>query len=256
MKFAVTTHTIVKNEDQWIWYAINSLINDIDHMFIYDTGSTDSTLKILQHFSGHPKITIQQLPATTRKALVSLRQQQLQNTNTPWFMILDGDEIWPQSNLHQLFTAARIASQRTLGFYTRTRNCVGDIYHYLPESKGRYSIKGITGNLNIRLIRNHHKLKIVGEYPLETYTINGSAIQDIQSRIQFVDTWYLHTTHLRRSTQPAAETKVIDRLKKRKFRLGLSMPKAQLPKVFWQPRPDIVPSPITNRWAELWRNLI
>ena len=36
-------------------------------------------------------------------------------------------------------------------------------------------------------------------------------------RLKFVDTWYLHTTHLKRSNSWLAEFKTVDRLKKNKW---------------------------------------
>lgn len=247
----ITIHTLVKNEDRWIWYALNSVLNVADKILVFDTGSTDSTVSIIKSFAS-PKIIFESHPAASRADIVRLRQLQLRRTRTPWFMLVDGDEIWPQANLHQLVSAAAATSSHTLAFFTRTRNCVGDIYHYLPESAGRYSIKGITGHLNIHLIRNVPGLGIAGEYPLEAYTLNGIPIQTLDNRLQFVDTWYLHTTHLPRSTSKAGEKSVIDRLSKRKFRFGLSMARTELPQVFWLPRPSLVPAPITNRWKSLF----
>jgi len=247
----VTVHTIIKNEDRWIWYALMSVIGLVDKILVYDTGSTDKTLAIIKSIHS-PKITLESHPTSSRTGLVKLRQHQLNRTQTSWFMLLDGDEIWPQPNLSKLFQAAATASPNTLAFFNRTRNCVGDIYHYLPESTGRYRIQDKTGHLNIRLIKKVPRLKIVGSYPLETYTLNGHPLQSIETRLKFVDTWYLHATHLPRSTQKSSASSVIDRLKKRKFRLGITMPKQDLPQIFWQPRPAIVPPPITNRWKALF----
>lgn len=255
MKPLVTVHVLIKNEDRWVWYALMSVIDYVDKILIYDTGSTDKTIDIIKSIDS-PKIILESHPIATRQDLVKLRQEQLDRTTTSWLMLLDGDEVWPQANLLKLLTAASVASQDTLAFFTRTRNCVGDIYHYLPESTGRYHIKGITGHLNIRLIKKVPGLKVVGEYPLEAYTLNDTPIQDLTSKIQFVNTWYLHTTHLPRSTQTSAEANVIDRLQKRKFwRPSLKIPKSELPEIFWQPRPNIVPPPITNRWTELIRSI-
>ncbi len=250
----VTVHCIIKNEDQWIWYALMSVVPYVEKILIFDTGSIDNTIHIIKSINS-PKITLEKKGSVNRQQLVALRQEQLDRTNTPWFMLLDGDEIWPQQNLEKLLRAASPAPTGVLAFFTRTRNAVGDIYHYLPDSTGHYQIKHITGHLNIRLIRNHPKLKVIGEYPLETYTLNGSAIQDLSSQISFVDTWYFHTTHLTRSTNKIAEQSVIDRLQKRKFRFGHKIPKEELPEVLWQPRPKIVPPPITNRWLEMLKGI-
>lgn len=244
----ITVHTIIKNEDRWIWYALKSVIDFAQKILIYDTGSTDKTIDIIKSIDS-PKIIFEPHPVYTREDLVKLRQEQLDRTSTPWFMLLDGDEIWPQKNLRRLVQAAANTGSNTLAFVNRSRNCVGDIYHYLPESTGRYHIKGITGHLNIRLIKKVPGLKVIGEYPLEAYTLNDTPIQDLTSKIQFVDTWYLHTTHLPRSTKPRSDKNVIDRRQKRKFwRPGLTMPKSELPEVFSQPRPTLILPPIKSLW--------
>ena len=189
----VTVNTIIKNEDRWIWYALMSVIDFADQILIYDTGSTDKTLAIIKTINS-PKIILESHQASTRIDLVKLRQHQLNHTQTPWFMLLDGDEIWPRSNIAQLLDAATKAKPETLALFNRTRNCIGDVFHYLPGSKGRYRIKGKTGHLNIRLIRNLPGLKVIGSYPLETYAFGGTPVQGLESNIQFIDTWYLHTT--------------------------------------------------------------
>lgn len=242
-----TVHTIIKNEDRWIWYALMSVIDVASKIIVFDTGSTDKTPEIIQTINS-PKIVFEHKPQTTRSALVKLRQEQLDRTTTPWFLLVDGDEIWPQKNLFKLLKVADKSSQKVMAFFTRTRNCVGDISHYLPESKGQYHIKGITGHLNIRLIRRHPKLSVEGEYPLEAYTLENQPLQTREANLEFVDTWYLHTTHLPRSTNRQAASQVFDRAQKQKFRLGIKMKSEELPAVFFKPRPAIVPAPITSYW--------
>ena len=243
----ITVHTVIKNEDRFIWYALKSVINFIDRIIIYDTGSTDNTIPII-HTIASAKIILESHSVSTRQELTALRQQQLDRTTTPWFMLLDGDEIWPEKNLHTLLHAATTADNTTIAFINKTRNCIGDIFHYLPASTGHYHIKGLTGHLNIRLIKNIPGLKVMGDYPLEAYTLNGQPIQQLKDRIEFVDTWYLHTTHLPRSTHKSTTSTVIDRLSKRKFwRPSLKLTKSELPSVFWQPHPALVPAPPLNR---------
>ena len=254
MKSNITSHTIVKNEDRWIWYAIMSVIDSVDKMLIIDTGSTDNTVKIIKAIKS-PKIEFNQIKVNTRDQIVNLRKLQLKQTKSKWFMLLDGDEIWPKRSLQKLLHAKHKSDAKTLAFFTYTRNCVGDILHYLPESKGRYKIKNRVGNLNIRLIKNIKGLNVVGKYPLETYTLKSMPIQQLSDNIEFVNTWYLHTTHLSRSTKISSEKYVIDRLQKRKFRLGKKISEKDLPKVLWKKRPNFVPAPITQRWRELFRSV-
>jgi len=212
---AITAHMVVENEERWIKAVILAVINQVDKILIWDTGSTDKTVQIIQSIRSN-KISFSEKGSVTRKQLVQLRNEQLKLTKTPWFLILDGDEIWPEENLIQLIKAMKNAKKSTIALVNRTRNCIGDIYHYLPETKGSYRIGPWQGHLNIRAIRNFPGLQAIGEYPSETYALNEKPIQSLTDRLEFCDTWYLHLTHLKRSSW-RHQLKVIDRLKKYKF---------------------------------------
>lgn len=231
MNFSITSHTIVKNEEKFIKYAILSVEPFVDRMLIWDTGSSDKTIEIIKSIKS-PKIEFKKFNNIDRDGLVRLRNEQINITKTPWFMLLDGDEIWPEKNLKKLIDSMKKASSDTVALVNKTRNCVGDIYHFQPEEKGRYKIGKWQGHLNIRAIKNNKDLKVIGQYPLEAYTIDNIPIQQMTDKLEFVDTWYLHTTHLKR-TGWNNSFKVIDRLKKFKFWGNrLKMNKNELPEVF------------------------
>jgi glycosyltransferase involved in cell wall biosynthesis len=212
MAFALTVHTLVKNEAIWIKPALAAVLPYVDRLLVWDTGSTDSTVKQIQSFKS-AKIYFKQCGPVDRAGLARLRQTQLEATKTSWFLLVDGDEIWPAANLRKLIQAAKKARPETLALVNRTKNCVGDLNHYLPESKGRYQIGPWSGHLNIRMIKNRPGWKVVGEYPNEAYVIHGKKIQDQPERLELVDTWYYHTTHLKRSSWWHS-LKVMDRLSK------------------------------------------
>lgn len=215
MATRITTHTIVKNEQNWIKPALMSVIDQVDRMLVWDTGSTDNTVSIIKSINS-PKIVFSQKGPVDRQQLVNLRNLQIKATQTPWFIILDGDEIWPKDNLIQLIKAIEKAKPSTIALVNRTKNCIGDLHHFLPETKGRYQIGPWKGHLNIRAIKNLPGLKVVGEYPDEAYVYQSKKLQDQPKNLEFVDTWYLHTTHLKR-TGWWHSLKVIDRLKKFKL---------------------------------------
>ena len=228
MSLSVTTHTIIKNEERWIKSALLSVIDHVKEMLVWDTGSTDKTVELIKSIKS-PKIKFKEKSRVDRKELVSLRNQQIKETKTDWFLILDGDEIWSKENLLKLFKTAQEADKKIIALVNRTRNCIGDIYHYLPETKGRYQIGPWRGHLNIRLIRNLPGLEVIGEYPLEAYLYKGKALQAQPENLKFVNTWYLHAIHLKRSGWRHG-LKTIDRFKKFKiFRKGIEMKKEELP---------------------------
>jgi glycosyltransferase involved in cell wall biosynthesis len=207
-----TVHTVIKNESVWIKSALESVIDLADKLLVWDTGSTDKTVAIIKSINS-AKIEFKECGPINRQGLIDLRSQQIKATRTDWFLILDGDEIWPKENLEKLIKAMRSAKPETLALVNRTRNCVGDLQHYLPESAGQYRIGSWHGHLNIRAIRNLPGLKVVGEYPNEAYVYQNKKLQDQPEKLEFVDTWYYHTTHLKR-TGWWHSLRVMDRLRK------------------------------------------
>lgn len=220
MAFGITGHTLVKNEEVWIKPALEAVLPHAECLLVWDTGSTDRTVEIIRSIKS-PKIKFRQCGPVDRQGLVKLRNEQIKATKTSWFLLVDGDEIWPKENLEKLVEAMEQVKAGTIALVNRTRNCVGDLNHYLPESKGRYRIGPWSGHLNIRAIRNLPGLKVTGSYPHEAYVYRGKKIQDQPEKLEFADTWYYHLTHLKR-TGWWHSLRVIDRVKKFKpvYKLG------------------------------------
>ncbi len=243
MKFSV--HTVVKNEDQWIWYAINSVLPYAEKIYIYDTGSSDKTVEIIKSISSD-KISFEEKGEVDKKGLTKLRLNQLRKTKTDWLLILDGDEIWPEKEFKKLINVADKAPKEIVALFNKTRNCIGDVFHYLPDNMGNYKIGEKKGNLNMRLIRKTDDLTIKGEYPLEFYTNQKGPLQLQTDNLKFVDCWYLHTTYLKRSSFDSNKTS--GSLGKKKIWIkGLKMSSSKLPNVFFQEKLEIVPDPLKKR---------
>ncbi len=236
----ITAHMMIKNEEQWIWFAIQSILPSVIKIFIYDTGSTDKTKQIIQSISS-PKIELKEKVVTDRGQLTQLRNQMVSETETDWFLLVDGDEIWPGPALTKMSSAIHNASVSTLGIVVRTRNCVGDIWHYQPESAGKYELLGRKGHLTIRAYRKVDGFMWNGIYPNEAYCdAKGNKINELDDKLKFVDVAYWHVTHLKRTSNP---DDVIDRTKKRKIEKGIKAHDKELPEVFFEDRPHFVPSP-------------
>lgn len=238
----LTGHMLVKNEQNWIWYAIQSVLPHLSKLIIFDTGSTDDTVPII-HTINSKKIQFHSRPIKSRSDIVTARQEMHQLTRTNWYLLVDGDEVWPTKSINKLKHALNSAPTQTIGAVVRTRNCVGDIFHYQPESAGHYQLKGRTGHLTIRAYKKSTDYSWTGEYPLEGYTHkSGKLLNQQDSRLIFVDTYYYHLTHLKRTTDEQASS-VIDRIKKFKLEIGIPADRTQIPEVFFRSRPDIVPDP-------------
>src|SRR3989344_4947938 len=98
MKSNLTVHCVIKNEERWIWFAVKSILDIADKVLIYDTGSTDKTVEILKT----KKIVFEEKGEVDAKGLTQLRREQLKRTKTEWFLILDGDEVWPEETKKEL----------------------------------------------------------------------------------------------------------------------------------------------------------
>ena len=137
------------------------------------------------------------------------------------------------------------------GFSLRTRN-VAEIFTIICRNQRTLQNRAMVRHLNIRAIRNLTGLIVKGEYPNEWYELDGVKIQNypeykkarpsdgrpgLNKYLEFVDTWYLHTTHLKRSKSWLSEFLTIDRLKKHKWLSGfmgtklITMDKSELPGV-------------------------
>lgn len=260
MNTSLTVQMIVKNEDQWVWYAIASVIDYAESVIIYDTGSRDRTVEIIKSFP-QSKIIFEEKGAVDSKGIVILRQEQLERTKTDWFLIVDGDEVWPKESIKKLLAIIQKYPKKS-GIVVRARMCLGDIQHYQDDMAGEYAIAGKKGHLNIRAYRKIPGYLWKGVYPNEAYVDQlNIPIQNKEKELSFINTDYWHLRHLPRST--------IFKNPKRKLELGEKIDRAELPEVFLLKRPSVVPAPwvhyssielifalITTPLRKLKRNLL
>jgi glycosyltransferase involved in cell wall biosynthesis len=65
-----------------------------ERVLIYDTGSTDATLDQIASIRSE-KIEIVQKRSASPSELCAYRNEMIEQTTTEWFMLVDGDEIYP-----------------------------------------------------------------------------------------------------------------------------------------------------------------
>lgn len=137
---AITAHCIVKNEENFVWYAIKSVVDFVDKIIVFDTGSTDKTAEIIQNLvKEYPnKIIFEEKGRCDGKRHTALRQEMLDKTSTDWFMILDGDEVW--TSMGMLEVLAEIAKGEKRCLVAPYYLCVGDVYHH--SIRGKYFYNG------------------------------------------------------------------------------------------------------------------
>ena len=261
----IVAHCLVKNEERFIWYSIMSVINYIDEVMIWDMGSRDKTVNILESLSHdsrtYGKIKLKKLKNENFFNEPKIRQQMLDETESDWFIVVDGDEIWWRNSIKKVVKIIKERGTEIESIVVPTINLVGDIFHYQDERAGHYHLAGRTGHLNLRAV----KRTIPGLYSAKPHGLWGwvdkdeKMIQDRdQKKIVFIDAPYLHATHLQRSGSIIFDREVFKRSFKLKHELGLEFPKDYFyPESFFIDRPKIIPFVWKSMAFSFWlRSLI
>ena len=236
----IVAHSLVKNEDKWIWYSLMSVIDYVDEIMVWDTGSTDNTKSQILNIKSQinsKKIKFRERIAAVPFEITKTRQEMLEETKADWLIILDGDEIWPENAIKKTINTIKASGNKYEFLISRYKNLIGDIYHYQEEKAGRYKIGNYFGNITIRAINMSSipGLKFDLPYGKEgLFDINNIPIQDrIPQKSIVIEEPYLHATHLRRSNIQA-DLDTMQRTNKYKYELGLPMEKNfDYPKCFY-----------------------
>lgn len=238
----ITAHMVVKNEDRWVYYAINSILPYVDQFLITDTGSSDQTITIIQRLKS-PKIRFAQTNIQSAADLTAVRNAQLKATKTDWAWIIDGDEVYPEDLAQECVQAT---TNNYAGIVVRRYDLLGDIYHRQVESVGTYDLFGSKGHHLIRLF-NQAKfpdLRYVGIYPYEDLVYqNGVSLRDTPP-----SDWYFtagslsHAMYLPRSSPNSFA------FNRGKYKVETGIPvTTPPPKVFSLPHPLGLTSPLAKR---------
>ena len=236
----ITAHCLVKNEEKFIWYALNSVIDYVDKILVWDTGSTDNTVKIIKSIKNN-KIEFEEKGATDAAGVTKFRKEMINKIDTDWIMLLDGDEIWYENALLEIKEEIDKNPKKYSVVVVPTIMLIGDIFHKQENMAGRYKIHNKKGHYNVRFVNKNIKglrvAGIYGKYPYESFVdFFGTKVQEFpKEKIFFSREPYLHASHLLRSARAG---------KKFKYEIGDSLPlDFYYPEVFFKDRPEIVPSP-------------
>ena len=240
----IIAHCLVKNEEKWVWYAIKSVLNYVDKILVWDTGSTDSTVDIIQSISD-PKISFKQIGEVDINGFTKARQQMLdESSSADWIMLLDGDEIWPTEAIQEAIDLITNSPHNYEYLVNPYYNLVGDVYHYQNPKIGEYHIGRYSGNITIRFINIKKIQGLHYSLPYGKEGLFDSSEIPIQDRSQenttICSNLYLHATHLRRSSY---DNRVMQRKRKYKYEIGLIVPDTFLyPHCFYLPNPNFISS--------------
>ncbi|NMD00068.1 MAG: glycosyltransferase [Bacteroidales bacterium] len=245
----IWAHTLVKDEEKWLWYSVSSIVNYVDKLLLWDTGSKDGSIEIEKELQKkYPgKIEIQQKKQETGEEFTHMRQEMLDSTKADWFLMLDGDEIWWKDSIKKVVETIRCNDDCGIeSIVVPTVNLVGDVFHYQERNAGKYRFGNMVGHYNLRAIRTN----VPGLHSQGVHGVWGWAdcdnkmIQDRDS-YKYVDAPYMHTTNLERSKD---DKFVIKRNKKYRHEIGDTFPLDYFyPEVFFEDKPENVYCP--------WRNM-
>lgn len=235
----IWANTIVNNEENFIWFAIMSVIDYVDKILIWDNGSSDRTVEIIRkiiEIKGD-KVDFRQIGEVTGNDFPKVRQAMLEQSPCDWVLILDGDEIWWEPSIINLRKTIDKKGNVIDGVVVPMMVPVGDIYHMQDETAGRYELLGRKGHLSLRAIRKIVGLHVDWPYGKETYLDENNLPVQERKSIIFLDAPYLHVTHLRRSSER-------NKLDKFKYEIGkLPQKDFKYPEIFYKKRPNFIPSP-------------
>lgn len=238
---------MVKNDARWLWYSVGSVIDYVDKVLLWDTGSTDGTLEIINEIiKKYPnKIIFNKTNQNTPQEFTIVRQKMLDATKADWFIMLDGDEIWWGDNIQDLLSEIKNADNTVESFVVPTINVVGDIFHYQDKSAGMYKFGDLKGHYNLRAIkRNIPGLHSQGIHGVWGWADGDNKMIQDRSTFKFVDAPYLHATFLPRATDALGDGGVIKRQKKLKYEIGKCFPlDFYYPEIFFKDKPEIILSP-------------
>jgi glycosyltransferase involved in cell wall biosynthesis len=239
----IIVHTMVFNDDHWLWYSIMSVLSLADKILVFDNGSSDRSQEIIASIHS-PKIEFHQVAAYTPSEIAKTRQTMIDmSKGYDWILLVDADEIWSQAGLNEIkdFISNSHDTVSGISFFY---NWVGDIHHFMAEKYGRYQIAGLMGNLTIRLLKNTPDLHVYGTYPLEGYAYGKTKVQHVHpSKLNVFKYRYFHASFLKRSSFSS-------KIFQRKIRYEFGEPitsNIRLPEVLTLSHPDFVPAPPKHR---------
>src|SRR5947199_252014 len=103
----ISAHILLKNESRFVWYSVMSVLHWVDDIHIWDTGSTDGTLEIIQEIVkikndiDFKKLNIENFDEE------KLRMEMLTKDDSDWIIIVDADEIWWEDSIKKVIETIR-----------------------------------------------------------------------------------------------------------------------------------------------------
>jgi glycosyltransferase involved in cell wall biosynthesis len=247
-----------------MWFSVTSVIDYVDKVLLWDTGSTDGSVEIAEKLlEKYPnKIILKNINQKDIYDFPLVRQKMLDETRADWIMMLDGDEIWWKDSIEIAVKTINTHGGQLETIVVPTINLVGDIFHYQPAHAGRYRFGSVKGHYNLRFINTTIPgLKSSGVHGVWGWTDgNGVMVQNREAeKMLILDAPYLHATFLQRATNLAHDQKVPKRKKKYKYEMGLEFARDfYYPESLFTEKPNLIASPwkLRSMKYKVWAGLI
>ena len=195
----IWANTIVNNEENFIWFAIMSVLDYVDKILVWDTGSNDKTARIIKSINSG-KIKFKEVGPVNSEEFTRMRQKMLDESKSDWILILDGDEVWWENSIKKLVSEINKKGNEMEGAVVPMVVPVGDIYHIQPEEAGRYQLLGRKGHFSLKAFsKKIPGLHVDWPYGKESFLDGKDRLIQEREKITFIDAPFLHLTHLKRS---------------------------------------------------------
>lgn len=195
----LTVHCLVKNEERFVYYAVKSVVDFVDQIIIFDTGSSDKTVEIIKQLAQEysHKIIFEEKGLCDKSRHTQLRQEMVDRTKSEWFMILDGDEIWTRRGMEEALTIMG-ENKNTECLIAPFYLCVGDIYHKHYKT-GSIEMLGKKDFFYPRFFKLVNGIYWQGDYDQDTLYNNKNQVFFNKDNAYILKNRFWHTTHLIRS---------------------------------------------------------
>lgn len=97
---------LVSNDDYWLPYALKAVEHKFSRYVIYDVGSKDRTLEVIEAFEEDHKenhdLYIRRLPMVPKNVQGAFRNSMIAEARSEWYLILDGDEVYSEKGVQAI----------------------------------------------------------------------------------------------------------------------------------------------------------
>ncbi len=110
----ITPVILVLNDCYWLPYTLESLRGRSKRYVIYDAGSKDGTLDIIDWFTEteDAEFFVRKLPLCTPDVQGTFRNSMIAEAQTDWYFIVDADEVYSANAMNELEVEFNLLTQR------------------------------------------------------------------------------------------------------------------------------------------------